>query len=327
MIGSTQNGSNNEVVQAKSINIGLTLPAKTLEHLKILHLSSSILISDILEFSSGSFYSLSFSNFIIAIIQSAKNNILDNVELTATDESVFYSIRIPKNIKDSIERVLKERGFFYGENKFPGFNRIVRYKLMSCETRYGTFRFLFYLWFLKLVFDLVKDELENKTKALDKMLLDGEIPNFTDLYEGIYDYFLIRIMEREVFQENGSDKVSSSLSKEHFLKSVSRELNSIHEQFEEEKKKTDRNYIPSKSTEFREAWVEHILTSAYREIFLMPLLVGDGEVFGLGRSTFYGPIVGLSAYDYEVEHNNGNLIRKGEHAKYLMKVALETRCS
>ena len=297
----------------ETVNVGLTLPASALEHLKMLHLATSILVNGVYSDVEPAFL-LSFKDFFNIVLQSMRNNVLDNVSLSPISEMRFYSLRISKELKEKIERTIEKKNFFFGEDKSPDFNRVVRYKLLSCVSNRGTYRILSYVWFIELIFGLLRDEYDSA--FFEKMLLGGEVPALPELYGACYDamnYYYIHHGEHI----EPDDKAVAEIATR-----IAGILDKIHMENEAKKKIEDKGYVPKRRGGYYPAWIEAILSGSRLKVDIMPVIMGDGNYLGIA-DIFLGPIVGITQLYQEAYR--GNFSRFSNNILYdIYQIVMET---
>ena len=298
----------------ETVNVGLTLPTSALEQLKVLHLATSILVNDAYDVILRQVFVLSFKDFLNAVLQSMRNNVLDNVSLSPVNETRFYSLRISTEIKEKIERTIEKKKFFFGENKYPDFNRVVRYKLLSCVSRIGAYRILSYVWFIKLIFNLLKEEYDST--LFEKMLLDGEIPVLPELYSACYDVMIHYRNHPEKLNEP-DDKVVAEIAVR-----IGGYLDKIHMENEAKKKMEDKGYVPKRRGDYDSRWIEAILSDSRLEVDIMPVILGDGNYLEIAP-IFFGPIGGITQL-YK-ESYKGNFSGFSDDVRYyIYGIVIET---
>ncbi|MEM3448657.1 MAG: hypothetical protein QXP38_07240 [Nitrososphaerota archaeon] len=166
-----------EKTERDIVRIGLTLPVKLLQKTKYLHLVSSMILFP---------YEISFSDFINLVLKASTYGVFP-VRYGTTSETpveddgdtVFYPIRIPSELKDETIESLK-----VGESKIwkeippIDYNRYVKNQLLKVNTSEGTYTMLFYVWYLKVIFELLKKSgIDSET-----VLKRGYLPDIPQLY-------------------------------------------------------------------------------------------------------------------------------------------------
>ena len=121
--------------------IGLTLSIKLLQNVKHLYLSSCELLFP---------YEISFSDFVNLVLKASTYRIFPPLPYEEDEETIFYSLRIPSDLRNETIESLRETGQGTWKEVPPiDYNQFVKNQFLRCTTeegQYSTLDFIKYIY-------------------------------------------------------------------------------------------------------------------------------------------------------------------------------------
>ncbi len=170
--------------KSKEIRVGLTLSVKLLQNVKSLYYASSRLLFP---------YEISFSDFVNLILKASTYGIYPPAPQEENDETTFYSLRIPPDLKDIIVEPFTSNNQGTNQETWKelppiDFNKFVKNQFLRSTTEEGKYLTLGYIWYLELILELLKKENVNEEPILRKGILPDAPNLYADLYSVLAQY-------------------------------------------------------------------------------------------------------------------------------------------
>ena len=271
-------------------NVGLTVPFEVIARLRYLyHISALILPSQ----------DIDFTDFTMIALHSVTHGLFSPVVELPFDDAVFYSIRVPIRLKESLMEKIEVpfpqykyfKGFEkvsvrYGAKKPLTFNNIVRSKFVSLLTSEGTLSLLSYVLFIKSTLLILREELSQD--EMDEIITFGNFPEIPGFYKSLDSAielsFYISMAEIDPLKfAHIREKYATDKNWQESITELSKILSNYHNSREDAKKNKDPSYIPSAEKLYNENWTGGEIWGLSDIILSFPLLAG----FMLGMPETY----------------------------------------
>ena len=293
-------------------NVGLTIPREALSRLYYLYHASALLLPSL---------SLDFTDFIMISLHSMLHDLLGDVTLEPFDDTVFYSIRVPCSLKDSIMQKAisplsshikgsEHISIQYGEKSPLTFNKLVRSKFVSLLNAHGAISLLSYVFFIKATTSILRDELSSE--EINEIVAYGKFPVIPGFYYSLSG--AVEILLYEFLGEldpEGFAKYKEKINEERWNSltvDLSDALSSYHRNREDARKKIDPSYVSPAEKRYTQEWVSLTMYNLSFAVYSIPILAGlaaaESTKYGSSRFRYYdvsGNIVDLIRLAFNVK--------------------------
>lgn len=260
-------------------NVGLTIPFEVVSKLRYLHHISALLLP------SGD---LDFTDFVMIALHSMLHGLFSPVVELPFDDAVFYSIRVPVRVKESVMEKVKspispyfkgseEVSIRYGAKRPPTFNNIVKSKFTSLLTSEGTLTLLSYVLFIKSTLLILREELS--LDEINGMIRFGNFPKIPGFYRALQRaieltiYISLSEIDASKYGEYRK-RYATDEEWQKFIVQLTHVLSSYHSSREEDKKKEDPTYVPSSEKLYNANWTGVEIGNISHTFLSLPALSG-----------------------------------------------------
>ncbi len=154
------------------MRVGLTLPASVVHRFKRLYLASSLILFP---------YEISYTDFVNLLLRASSYEIFPDLPKSVEEETVFYPARFSSDLKEEILGSFKQSGKGTWKEPLPiDYNQFLKNQFLKCTTEQGALSMMSFIFYCKLVLDLLKKQDINDEEVLSKGNLP-RIPEFHDL--------------------------------------------------------------------------------------------------------------------------------------------------
>lgn len=197
------------------MRIGLTISVKILRKIKRLYLASSDLLFP---------FEISFADFVNLMLKSSTYGIFPEVPKEIEDETTFYSLRIPSDLREETLEPLNGGKKEIWKDHLPiDYNQFVKNQFLRCTTDEGALAMLVYIWYLKLILKL----LEKKDIDQEAVLKKGSLPEIPELYAQLNNVLRMYLMSRSGAIENQFKRETEQSVTKHLGSSVEKLTDAI----------------------------------------------------------------------------------------------------
>ncbi len=295
-------------------NVGLTIPRGALSRLYYLYHASALLLPSL---------SLDFTDFIMISLHSMLHDLLGDVTLEPFDDTVFYSIRVPCSLKDSIMQKAisplsshikgsEHISIQYGEKSPLTFNKLVRSKFVSLLNAHGAISLLSYVFFIKATTSILRDELSSE--EINEIVANGKFPVIPGFYYSLGNamnfqlYEFLGELDPEGFAKY-NEKINTEERWNSLTGDLSDALSNYHRNKEDARKKIDPSYVSPAEIRYTKEWISDTIYDLSFAVYSIPILAG---LMAAAESPKYGS----SRYRYyDVSRNIVDLIRLAFNVK------------
>ena len=199
------------------VRIGLTLSVKLLQKIKRLYLAASEVLFP---------YEISFTDFTNLVLKATTYGIFREVPKETEEETTFYSLRISSQLKDeTLESLKDDTDKIWKEMPPIDYNQFVKNQFLSITTLEGSYSMLAYVWYLKLILDLLEKLGIDQGTVLKK----GSLPDIPQLY-GPLNNVLGEYLTAEITTLRGRELSKGKLDlRERVLRELTETINKLRE--------------------------------------------------------------------------------------------------
>ena len=199
------------------MRIGLTLSVKLLQKVKRLYLAASEVLFP---------YEISFTDFTNLVLKATTYGIFREVPKETEEETTFYSLRISSQLKDeTLESLKDDTDKIWKEMPPIDYNQFVKNQFLSITTLEGSYSMLAYVWYLKLILDLLEKLGIDQGTVLKK----GSLPDIPQLY-GPLNNVLGEYLTAEITALRGRELSKGKLDlRERVLRELTETINKLRE--------------------------------------------------------------------------------------------------
>ncbi|MCL6002553.1 MAG: hypothetical protein M0Z77_04190 [Thermoplasmatales archaeon] len=284
--------------------VGLTLPISLMRNLKSLYLSTSLILHP---------DEINFSDFVNTVSHFASFGSLEESSVEQKEETTFYNLRVPTNLKHETIDALAPGGDIWKKRIPIDFNQYIKNQLFNLVSTWGnSIQFLGFTWYVKIVVDLL-DGLIN-SEAREYAIRRGLLPRNAELkefYRLLNNLLLDSIEEcnkplKATFRLNVVNK--ENLDK--FKESIDYLKTNLEKDLTEQDPSYSAKVIGGKHDE-----LEDFLNYRIREIRTFPVLVGSNYEDGYQKKPSFD-ILSAIAVEVGVERRDSYFMNnKGKKVK------------
>lgn len=165
-----------------TMRVGLTLPVSVVHRFKRLYLASSQILFP---------YEISYTDFVNLLLRASSYGIFPDLPKRAEEETIFYPARFSSDLKEEMLGSFKQSGKGTWKEPPPiDYNQFLKNQFLKCTTEEGALSMMSFIFYCKLVLDLLKKQDINDEELLSKGNLP-RIPGFHDLLSKLTGAFVI----------------------------------------------------------------------------------------------------------------------------------------